>query len=320
MPTSGSWSFTNNSFLTATRDSYLKTHIISTFTDGALNNAKADAQILVQYNFYHPLHVAYEAAFGVWDAQRATQSGSTMTLESWLDQLSSIKVKAWDIQIQGQFAKGTPTYKTLFPHGHEVFHNGTQNAKIDAVGLLNTNLTGIVPLAATKTDVGNFLASLKSANTAQKGMKEGTGIDNDLVEIQRINVCNGLYAVLGALMNKYYLTPEMVENFFDLKTLQSNRQSDFKGHVAAADDHVIARRTLAPDQLLHLTNRGNSILRFYLAAHKNDPIGALFYELPPNSEQDGVHITALGDPATQHFICVHNPDANIDGSYELVVE
>lgn len=320
MSNSGSWSFTSNQFLRATRDSYLKAHILSTYTDGALFNAKADAQILAQYNIYHPLHVAYEAAFGVWDAQRAMQSGSTITLESWLEQLSTIKVKAWDIQIQGQFPKGTATYKTLFPHGHEVYHNGTQNAKIDAVTLLNTNLTGIAALAATKTDVSNFLASLKGANTTQKGMKQGTDADSMLVETQRINICNGLYAVLGALMNKYYLTPQTVESFFDLNTLQSNLQKDFKGHVAAHDDHVIARRTLTPDQLLHLINRGNTVLRFYLATHKTDAIGATFYEVPPMANIDGVHIIALGDPATQHYICVQNPDDTMDGSYELIVE
>jgi hypothetical protein len=320
MPVAGSWSFTNNQFLSSTVGSYIRAQILSTFTDGALFNAKIDPIILAQYNFYHPLHLAYESAYNIWDAQRASQAGGTITLEGLLEQLSTTKIKAWDIQVQGQYARGTAMYKTLFPHGHKPFHNGSQMAVVDAVSLLNSNLTGIVPLAATKTDVGNFLTSLKTANTAQKGMKQGTEIDSSQVEIQRVNICNGMYAVLGALMNKYYLAPEQVESFFDLKTLQSDKQLLFKGHVSMDDDHVIARRTFDAAQTFHLNNLGNSILRFYLATHKTDGIGATFYEVPPMTNLDGINIIALGDPATQHYLCVHNPDHHIDGQYEVGVE
>ena len=312
------WHFIINTFEVATRGNYKAAVTLSTHLDAALFAAKADAQILVLYNYYHPIHLAYVAAYNAWLAQGGTQKGSTQSLTALLAGLTA-KVNAWDFQIQGTYTKGTPSYTALLPQGHTPFFQGGQSQRIAAVHALDTALTGIVALAATKTDVDNYATSLDTANTTQKGSKTSTIGDSTAVETQRINMTNGQMYCYGGLVQKYTTQLNKIEQFYDMEIVRNGSQTDFTGHVAAGEHKNIAKRTLVATQAIKLKNLDSTVLRFYLATQKNDAVGVIYIEVPPMTE---LSTTAklMGDVTTQHFINVFNVDITQQGAWELMLE
>ncbi len=312
------WHFIINTFEVATRGNYKAAVTLSTHLDAALNAAKADAAILVLYNYYHPIHLAYVAAYNAWLTQGGTQKGNTQSLTALLDGLTA-KINAWDAQIQGTYAKGTPGYTALFPKGHTPFLKGGQTERIAAVHALDAALIGIVPLAATKTDVDNYAIALDGANTTQKGSKTTTIGDSTAVEAERILMTNGQMYCYGGLVQKYTTQLDKIEQFYDMEIVRNGSQTDFTGHVAATEHKNIAKRTLVETQVIKIKNMGNGKLQFYLATQKNDAIGVIYIEVPPMTE---LSTTAklMGDVTTQHFINVFNVDASLIGEWELILE
>ena len=309
------WIFIQNPFMTVTSGNYSLSVIISTYTDSALNAAKADATILSLYNAYHPLHLALTSAYNDWLTQEGIQKGSTLNLTQLLAQ-STDKINDWDLAVQIQFRKDTPQYKTIFPNGHAPFNTGAQTNRIAAVKALSNHLIGIAALATTKIAVDAYYTALDTANTAQKGNKTTTNTASTAVEAARIAACIGLYAVLGGLMQKYSATPEKVGDFMDLENIRSGQQSEFIGRVSGGGSHLICKRTLPDTTSILLKNTGDTPLRFYLSTQKNEAISTPFVEVPPLSDKE-VQINQLGDPTTQHYLQVFNADTLTEGRWEV---
>lgn len=307
------WNYLQNQFETCTDGNYKKGMLINTYLDASLNAAKADAKILVLYNYYHPIYVAYQTAYDAWVAQGATQKGSTASLTQLLEQ-STEKVNAWEYAILGKFAKGTPTFITLFPKGKTPFNQGSQESRMAAFNALNINLTGIASLATTKTAVNAYYNSLITANTEQKGSKATTDIVSNTVETERLNMCKGQYYVLGGLMQKYIDDTSTIGNYFDLETIRRSAQTEFTGHLAPLELKVLAKRTFAPTDEIRLVNKSDAILKFFVQLTDGDADPTLFVQVDPQSEQT-VNAIRLGDVETMHYLTVVNKDPGMEGQY-----
>ena len=312
------WIFLINPFLSATKGSFRLAMKLSFFTDSGLHAHMSDAAILAMYNIYHPMHTAFAAAYNAWDAQKSTQIANTSALNNLLEGLSA-KYDTWEYAIRGVYAKTSTQYENLFAHGKSVFTSGTQLDRIQAVSSLNTNLTGIAALAATKTDVNNTYNALQAALLASSDNKSITNTLSTAVEVQRLIICNGLYSVLGKLMDKFNTNPAAIADYIDVESLRNIQQTDFVGHVAGNSFIDIVHRTLDATQFITLRNTGNTPLRFYLAALKTDAIGAVYFEVPPMTDHD-ITANQLGDVTTQHFINVLNVDALMEGHFEMIID
>jgi hypothetical protein len=307
------WSYLQNQFESCTDGNYKKGMLINTYLDASLNAAKADAAILVLYNYYHPIYAAYQSAYDAWVAQGGTQKGSTATLTQLLEQ-STEKVNAWEYAILGVFAKGSPQYITLFPKGKSPYNKGSQESRMAAFNALNINLTGIAALASTKTAVDAYYNSLIAANTEQKGSKSTTDMVSNTVETERLNMCKGQYYVLGGLMQKYIDDTTTIGNYFDLETIRRSAQTEFTGHLAPLELKVLAKRTFAPTDELRIANKGESILKFYLQLTDGSAEPTLFVQLDPISEQT-FSANQLGDVESMHYLTVLNTDPAVEGQY-----
>lgn len=311
------WIFIQNPFYNVTRDNYRLAVTISTYTDAALNAAKADATILSLYTPYHALHLAYVAAYESWIAQANSQQGNTLSLTQLLDQ-STAKINDWDLAIQNVYRRGTPQYKAILPNGHNPFQRGTQTSRIAAFKALSINLSGIAALTTTKTAVDAFYTLLDTANTTQKGSKTTTNSFSSNVEAARIAACDGLYSVLGGLMQKYNTNTAKIADFMDLENIRSGEQTDFTGHTLPDQTNKIAKRTLADNQSIRLINQGNLKIQFYLATNPTDIIGTKSVIVNP-FEDKTVLASDMGDVYTQHFLMVNNMESNGIAQWELIV-
>ncbi len=308
------WSFTQNPFKNATSDSYKLAVRISTYHLAALVVKAGDPFFDTMIASYTPLHNALDAAYNNWKAQGGTQQGETLQLTQLLALLST-QIKKWDITIQGVFDNTTPDYKKLLPDNRIPFQRGTQTQRMAAVAALAINLDGIVPLATLRTEVLAFETQLNTTMQAQKGNLSVTKTESEIVEAARLAACTGMYANLGALMQRFAPVPESIDQYFDLPAIRSGAQLVFTGDTNPLQHENIFKHTFQANDKLELKNEGNTSLTFYLAPQKNDIAGANTVIVPAGASQT-INVNVFGNLSNTYFN-VYNPDEINKGEWTV---
>lgn len=272
------WQYLQNQFLAATRTTYKKALKLSNYHDAYLekmmNENPLDMDFTTLYNRYHPIHLAYVAAYNTWKNAGGQQEGQTLNLDQMLTLLVS-KAARWDARVQVEFEKGSPTYKAIFPNGRAPFIKGAYSTRILAVQTLGTALAVNPILAALKAEVDTFYTDIDAARDTQEGAKGGTKAGSDALDNQRITTMTEQYRNLGFLINKWATTPLLIEPFFELNILRDHRQTLFTGTLDPAENEAILTHTfLADDEIefeitgLPTVPAGTSV-KFYLASMPN---------------------------------------------------
>lgn len=306
------WIFIQNPFLNATESSYLNAMGISTYHDSALAKVVSDAFFAALYASFHPLHLAYKTAYDSWVAQGGEQQSDTLTVEQLL-RLLFAKIGQWDIKIQNQYPINTAGYKRLLPNRRKPFQRGGQIERIAAVKALSQNIGDDTSLAAVKTDVDNFEAQINEALKTQKGSISATKNMSTELEAARVAMCTGMYANLGALIQKYAATSDRIEHFFDLQAIRNMQQISFTGSLKAGEVYSIVKHTFGADDELWLSNSGNAMLKFYLSNTRNGSPDGTFVTLPKG--EIVVKASELGK-LTDTYLTVQNADALLNGEFE----
>jgi hypothetical protein len=156
----------------------------------------------------------------------ATYKGHTALVDNLLLELSSLKIKQWDIQIQGQHLEGTPTYMMILPSRRKPFQEDTKDDRVSEVEALAQRLLGYPALSATQTDVSNFATALRTARDNQQQKEQLVSMALDELEIARKALCTMMYGNLGVLMDKYRDTPDIIENFWQLDLIRRTGQGN----------------------------------------------------------------------------------------------
>ncbi len=309
----------DNPFEIATRGNFAKAHRMAQGTDAKLFGKTADPTILAIYNILHPQVGTFDGTFIAWNNQKGAQKGTTVSVNSLLDETSS-KLDTWQYAIEAVYPEGSANWVVLFPQGRNPFQHGTKDARIAAFHTLDNATPLAAPaLAATKTDVNNFYTALVAANNTQSTSKGNTETDSSNVEAGRITITTALYACFGSLIAKFAATPDVIDNYMDLSEMGHTAQTHFVGsHLKPLSIHNIVQRMLAASTNLKLINNGNGDLTFYLSAYANGAVGTTFITIGAHSNE--AHpISQLGDATTMHFLNVYNPNTAIEGSWELEI-
>lgn len=298
------WIFATNIFLSVTANSFLKTLRMSTWHMNALTAHSSDPTVAAMIAVYTPIHAAFVAAYNAWTTSKGTHESGTQSLGDLLTTLSSTKIRTWDIAIQVVYAQTSSQYTGLLPNRRAPFQSGSQQERITAVRNLNTALTGIVPLAATKTDVAAFLSSLDGAVTTQQGELSTTDTLSDNVDAARIAVCNFQYQNLGGLMKLNYLNPDAIVPFFDLEDIRNRQQMEWTNDVPANSTFMVAKRKLVAGTHIHIINNGAAPFMLCYAPDKTNPCttGTTF---APGADQV-VDIATLGNITTGDYLMITN--------------
>lgn len=218
------WHYLSNQFEQATRTSFKRCNILNNDHLSKLTSEGADPTIADLVTRTTPLSTAYSSAYSVWISASATYKGHTQLVDGLLSQLSSTKIKQWDIQIQGQHLEGTPEYTMILPDRRQPFQQGTKDDRLSEVEALATRLLDYPALAATQTDVDAFATLLRTARDNQQQREQLAAMASDQLEVARLALCTIMYGNLGVLMDKYRATPNMVENFWQLDLIRRTGQ------------------------------------------------------------------------------------------------
>lgn len=214
------WKYLSNQFALATDGSYKRANILNNDHMSKLTAENADADIAALEARTQPLSTAYGSAYIGWISAKATYKGHTQLYDSLLDNLSSQKIKEWDIQIQGTYLEGTPEYTMILPNRRGPFQNGGKDDRLSEVQALAQRLLDYPALAATQADVDAFATNMQTARDNQQQKEELVAMASDTLEQARLALCTMMYGNLGALMDKYRETPDVVENFWQLDLIR----------------------------------------------------------------------------------------------------
>lgn len=220
------WHYVNNQFESATRGSFKRTNILNNDHMSKLSSEGADPDIAALVARTLPLSTTFSSRYSSQISAEASYKGHTALVDNLLRELSSEKIKQWDIQIQGQYLEGTPTYMMILPNRRQPFQEFAKDQRLSEVEALAERLLDYPALSATQTDVDNFATLLRTARDNQQQKEQLNAMAFDQLEVARKALCTMMYGNLGVLMDKYRDTPDMIENFWQLDLIRRTGQGN----------------------------------------------------------------------------------------------
>lgn len=311
------WSYLQNQFNNSTKESFVLMLNLSNDHIAKLEAQQTDADIAALLARTEPLHLDYGKVYTKWKSATAIRKGATLKTDQLLAELSSLKIKQWDIQIQGQYLDGTPEYMALLPEKRGPFQKGGKDERINAVEALNLRLGDYPVLAATQADVDAFTAQLIDARDTQQQKEQLIAQGSDDLEAARIKLATMMYGNLGVLMDKYRETPDYINNYWEVSLMQNTPPPtrEFSGTVAA-DATVNLTQTVGPNAKVVLTNAGYTALTFCLAATNADACTTGVQVQPGDTLQ--VERASLGEDEDAN-LNVTNMSPDAEGAYSVEV-
>ena len=310
------WNFVINTFLVATANSYRLAVRIAKDHDAALFAGKADPNVNAQYTLFHPLYLNMVSSYELWLSQEESQLGDTLSLQLALKQLSSTKIKNWDIKIQNVFTNDTPDYKKLLPYHRSPFQSGSQNDKITALAALSTNLTDITTLAAVKLEIDAFLDNLKTIQGVAHVALKKTSNHSTSVEDARVAMCNKMFGNYGRLLGFNEDNPTSIMKYFPIKYIQNRNQIVFMHIIKPSVRYNVVKHTFLPDDQILITNNAATSFMVYLSLTKDDKKINVGLTVLGNT-QVTVDALALGDVENNHFLMVVNLSHDMSADFEI---
>ena len=314
------WEPLENKFINGTNNSYKRMNTVCADTGDKLDFRKAEPGIGPLHLYYQPKRVLFQSKYALWFSTNGTYNASTQTVERLFKELSSAKAKRWDVKVENEYIDDPDKYKAIFPSGRAPLQEGSYESRIIALQTLINALTGIDALRDTKTEVEAFLAQLQAARTLQQGKESMVEELSRQVEVERINVGEALFYVLGGLMQIYSATPDAIAAFFDLVTLRRSgpEEDEPEGglvHTIAPGQTVEAGIGITDNMVLMLTNHGEVPLSLWAGGDTPAPPQNP-YTLAAGAEAE-VAIADLG-PAGSRYLYIMNANPDLAGAIEII--
>ena len=107
------WSYLQNMFINATRHSHVLMLVLGNDHQSKLKAQQADPDIAMLEARTAVLHTGFVNAYSNWKNALARRKGATLLVKQRMNELRSLKIKQWDVQIQVQHLEGTSEYMAL---------------------------------------------------------------------------------------------------------------------------------------------------------------------------------------------------------------
>jgi len=311
------WSFLQNQFDNSTKESYVLMLILGSDHLSKLKVQNSDPEIDALYQRTDPLTNHFQRAYTIWKNAIGTRKGATLKVDQMLNELSGLRIKQWDISVQGHYLEGTPDYMAILPNRRGPFQSGGIDERIIAVNGLADRLLNYPALAATQAAVDAFLNQLKAARDDQQGKEQLIAQGSDDLEQARLKLAVMMYGNLGVLMDKYRETPDYINNYWEVSLMQARRPSvrEFDGDVAP-EATVNITGVVGPNAKVMLNNTGHAELRFCLATEAGTACATGVTVQPGQAAQ--VMRADLGDAAASK-LNVTNLSVDAQGTYNVEV-
>ena len=318
------WSYLENPFASLARRSQKQFLLFTRDHRDKLQQWQANPYLAPLFIKLQTAYSAFEQKYANLNAVTGMYRTKTRVFENLIQELSSRKIKSWDVQVQVVYADDTPEYAGIFPNRRSPFQGTAYDLRISSLMSL-VNILGNYPLLTNvQTDVQAFLAQIQQARTEQQGLENNEQVlRSELVD--SINeLASEMFYVYAMLIANYYTQIEKVENFYELKYLRSGSQSsDNQGtnYEAAPNNKVnLYNGELTIDSYLVIKNTGTVPIAVYTSNDPNAtmPIDATIIQ--PNDTLNGIYAEALTDGNGYSGLIVVNNDSVNKAKFNVLKE
>ena len=257
------WTRSDNFIKNVAERSFIGAKGIFDSFDCKLNNS-TDPEVMGYYNTFHPLCLIYDEGYGKWSSLRSGSPSKTLGVVQLLDQLSSTKIKAWDIAIQSVYDNTSMQYKGLLPHHRIPFQSGKTNSRAIAINDLITAIGDNTSLVTLKTNVTDFYELLTAAMLLQKSLIINIDLAIQELEAASNAASEEAFRIYGGFVMKFYKTPKHIDMYFPVGLLQSVSQSSFTATLSNKKPRKIFKRKLdITKHTLKYTSIGTDVVNGY---------------------------------------------------------
>ncbi|MFN0202971.1 MAG: hypothetical protein ACKVTZ_15715, partial [Bacteroidia bacterium] len=186
-----------------------------------LSQYVSDPEIAALHQALDMVFKQYETAFAKVSSQAAFYKGNTLLVENLMQQLSSQKIKQWDIWIQNVYLEGSAEYMMLLPTYRKPFQSGAYELRIDAIRSLEISLQKFPTLNNVLLDVQTFLQTIDSTRTTQQQVETQDATNRQNLETLRQTLAQLMHKTFGFLLYKHADNPSQISRYYEMKYLQS---------------------------------------------------------------------------------------------------
>jgi len=266
-----------------------------------------------------PIYTAYHNLLGGLVSTKAIKKGTVLSFYNYLKSLR-IKLKEWDIVIQGTYKEGTPEYIMLFPNGKSFILKGTQEQIVQKFTGFYNNVLANPELDSIKDEVNAHLQTLQ-AYYGSKNEKLSvansttTELDHAYDKMGKTLYCNMLMLTVHFIDD-----PLEVEDFFDMALLRSHdKDTEEEESLIVSILPATSKESgfsISETSKYLIMSRSSFSLQYYGAATATELPKTAPRELVPGEEVEVSGID-LGAPANRFLIFV-NPNTTASGEVEIL--
>lgn len=220
-----SWSYASNVFDNVTKRNMKRMLLLATDHHDKLFVNISDPDINALYQNFLSYYQIFRTAYNQLISASNLYQSETYRFEQYISQLSSTKIKQWDIWIQNVYFDNTPEYMALLPENRTPFQSGAYDLRIAAVQRLRDILANDINLTSVYNDVNTFLGLLENCRTAQQGREGNEQRMRADLEKARYELSVQMHGNFGFLLWKYRTDTKLVETYFELQYLTTTSNS-----------------------------------------------------------------------------------------------
>lgn len=326
--TKSNWHYSNNSFESATNGSAKKLDIIAVDHLSKLRAESINPLIAPIAAETEAPVLDFTIAYAELKSASGVYKGYTQAFEQKITELTSEKIKLWDIKIQNVHIEGTFEYTILLPNGRGPFQKGAYEVRIAEILALGSRLTAYTGLATLRTEVLAFHTEILGVRDTQQ-QKEGlVNAKSSILKLAAKRLTDQLYKNVGNLIVINFENPTQIERFYDLELIRSNSSSTdndddtylpIVGTVDAGMFTNVLSNNFSITSVLTITNTGSVPILFYLTPNPLSDImpPTLGIEIGPNSTS--THPILEFGAAFSPFLNAKNITAAVAGSFEVMI-
>ncbi len=194
-------------------------HLINyTYFKLLANAAEADFPAIIAFykvfvDIWNEGYIKYRAAFNA-------SMGATRVIQNLNKELVGEKAPTWVVKIWGIYREGSVDAIRLIPHGRGELIKGPYFQRLSAMNTLIEAIGDDNQLADLKLDLQTFAARYDAGIKAQlKAQKLMSDLSKEQ-EVLRLSTTSAMLGVEGKLTDKYYMTPDRVDGFFDIGAMR----------------------------------------------------------------------------------------------------
>jgi hypothetical protein len=215
------WFYLQNPFDNVTKHSFALMNLLATdHHDKLRHKANLDARFAPLYQDFESTYKVFKTVFTKSLSNAGRYQSNTQKVESLFTELTSTRIRKWDVKIQNEYDEMSNEYVSILPSGRKPFQVGGYEARINEVKALYERLNYHPNLANLAAEVKQFAYDLEQARTEQQGFEQAERELSQSLESARVELAKVMYGVFVRLKYLHLNELKQVETYYELQYLR----------------------------------------------------------------------------------------------------